>query len=169
MSESYITISQLKDFRDKIKAELSEHCMKLMERMDACHEIEKKEITEYINKESCFILERTNEDKRYLLEWMDTANRLITKHTDEEIARLDTARNDFELQLQEVFVENLADFQKAITKHSYEEISRLKHHAVMYNEYITEHADKEIERITSSTRSNFVAEELTKINKILDM
>lgn len=34
-----------------IKHEISEHCMKLMERMDSCYEIEKKEITEHADKE----------------------------------------------------------------------------------------------------------------------
>lgn len=34
-----------------IKAELSEHCLKLMKRMDSCYEIEKVEITAHADKE----------------------------------------------------------------------------------------------------------------------
>ena len=36
---------------ERIKTELSDHCMKLMERMDSCHEIEKKELTKHADNE----------------------------------------------------------------------------------------------------------------------
>lgn len=41
----------VQEYIDKIKAELSEHCLKLMERMDSCYEIEKAELTAHADDE----------------------------------------------------------------------------------------------------------------------
>ena len=55
MDESFKSIEknvyELVNLLENIKAELSDHCMTLMERMDSCYDIEKKEITEHADKE----------------------------------------------------------------------------------------------------------------------
>jgi hypothetical protein len=158
-----------------LKLELSEHAQK-----------ERKEFLDSVFedlKENCY--ENVRIIKEGWTDARDKVNNFISEKVNEEIARLHAVSKELENTLhqnyeehrhrlkhdalmykeylsdhckkeiesmksiiQEFLVEELVDAKKEIRKGADEEIARLKHHAVMYNEYITEHADKEIDRIT---------------------
>jgi len=110
---------------DQIKAELSAHCMKLMERMDACHEIEKAELTEHAEKERKEFLHSVLGElhENCLLnvqsvkeEWTnarDKINDFITEKVNEEIARLEAVGKDVEETIAEHADKEIDKIQKA--------------------------------------------------------
>lgn len=105
-----------------LKHEISEHCMKLMERMDSCYEIEKsemtahvdKEITEHANKENILIQTRTKECLKFLQEWESIIKDDIRKYADKEIERIITSiRSNFvDLEKELTEVDRIRDYLK---------------------------------------------------------
>ena len=86
----------VQEYIDKIKAELSEHCLKLMERMDSCYEIEKAELTAHTDTQMSRINSWLDQYRFLCANENQVRKDEITAHADDEIARLCAVGKDIE-------------------------------------------------------------------------
>ncbi len=78
-----------------IKHELAKHCIKLMERMDSCHEIEKSDLTKHADEESERLQSVSKDLEEIMLdafaEQLADAMKEIARKADMEIERIKSA------------------------------------------------------------------------------
>ena len=119
-------IDLLRPYIDGIKADLSDHCMKCMERMDACHEIEKKEITEHANNEIARISEEATSLNIYLNTSFSDLKQQLTEHAEEKRQYLKHLTASYAQHLDEVTEENILKMKNAIMEHADKEIDKIQ-------------------------------------------